>query len=600
MSREDGFTQSYLGELGALRKDGLEFAERFPKVAARLKLGEEGSTDPHVERLIESFAFLTARVQRKLDDDYPELSASLLEVLYPQLTRPVPSMAVVEVELDFEQSVPTSGLTLPRGTPFVSKPVRGAPLRFRSTAPLTLWPVRIMDAGVEAPSAEDQVRYPAARSAIRLQLRAEGEHPFGVLEIEQLRFFLRGDATTVAELYDLLLANVTGIEVSAGKRAFSIDPGELGTVGFSDDEAALPYPRRSFEGYRLLQEYFAFPAKFHFFDLGGLAPLQGRSADEIEIRFLLDREPRVPAASIEAKSFSLANVPIINLFETTADPVLLSPFTSEHLIMPDAQRPMDLEIFSVEEVVAVGTDGAQRPCAKFYSLGRGEHKAAAYWQPLRRPSRRKGDEGTDVSLALVDLDMKHATIADGTLHVKVVCTNRDLPHSSGQWGRDDDFRPEGVTGVLGARCVHQPTRAHRPSLEGRDQWKLVSHLALNYLSIVHEGRDALREILQVYDLTGLPANRDQIEGILDVRSEPGVRWLASRFGSGFGRGVKTTLVLDRERFVGASVLLFAGVIERFLALYCAINSFSELALETPQDQTEVYRWKPRAGERILL
>ncbi|MHC4959424.1 MAG: type VI secretion system baseplate subunit TssF [Planctomycetota bacterium] len=591
----DAFTRSYLSELEALRREGADFADRYPKIAGRLKLGDEASPDPHVERLLESFAFLTARVQRKLDDDYPQLSQSLLEVLYPQLTRPIPSMAVAEIGLDYDQSIPAAGRAIPAGTPFVSKPVRGEPLRFRSTAPARLWPIKLVRADVTPPRGDDLARHARARSVLTLHIESVGAK-LSELELDELDIYLKGEPATVHEIYDLLGGALVGLE-AGGKL---LDRSSLEARGFSDEEAMLPYPLRTFAGYRLLQEYFAFPAKFHFLRLTGLAEVRRRSESKLDLRFLLSREPRVPTAGITAENFSLNCVPLINLFEANADPIVISPFVDRHPVVPDAQRPLDLEVYSVLKVEGVRAGESDRTSyAPFFSLHHGDEKRL-YWRAAREHSQRKGDEGTDVFLSLVDLDLDPSDPVDRTLHLRVLCTNRDLPFTSGQWGRPDDFRVEGVAGVAGVRCVHRPTKTLRPAGGGGRHWRLVSQLSLNHLSLVSEGRDALREILRVYDVAGTAANREQVEGILDVKSRPVSRWLRGEFGGGFVRGMRTTLTLDRDRFVGGSALLFASVIERFLALYGAINSFSELSLETPQDQGETHRWKPRAGARPLL
>jgi type VI secretion system ImpH/TssG family protein len=343
----DAFTRSYLAELEALRREGADFAERYPKIAGRLKLGDEASPDPHVERLLESFAFLTARVQRKLDDDYPQLSQSLLEVLYPQLTRPIPSMAVAELSLDFDQSIPAAGRAVPAGTPFVSKPVRGEPLRFRSTAPARLWPLKIARAEITPPRGDDLARHPRVRSVLTIQVEAVGTK-LSELELEELDLYLKGEPATVNELYELLCGGLAGLE-AGGK---ILERSSLEARGFADDEAMLPYPLRSFAGYRLLQEYFAFPAKFHFLRIRDLGDVRRRSDTKLDLRFLLAREPRVPTASVTADNFSLHCVPLINLFESNADPIVVSPFVDRHPVVPDAQRPLDLEVYSILNLLA--------------------------------------------------------------------------------------------------------------------------------------------------------------------------------------------------------------------------------------------------------
>ncbi|MEE8106477.1 MAG: type VI secretion system baseplate subunit TssF [Planctomycetota bacterium] len=594
---QDGFTEHYLRELEALRKDGRDFAERFPKIAGRLKLEDTGSADPHVERLMESFAFLTARVQRKLDDDYGELSDAMLEVLYPHLLRPIPSMAVVELSPDLEQNLPAAGLRVPKGTRFLSKPIRGEPLVFRSTAPATVWPIQVKHASIESPDSALLDRVPAARAVLRLGLSCLGSYEFSALRLQSLRIFLRGDERVVAELYEFLGAHSGTLEIedANGRRVASAS--KIQPLGLAESEASLPYPARSAPGYRLLQEYFAFPQKFHFIGIDGLRGLAG---SEATLHIPLMRDPAINTAQVSPENFSLSAVPLVNLFPMTADPITTTADATEYDVVPDTQRVNDLEVYSVESVTSVPAGGGERTAVPpFFSVSHDSRaEPTAHWHMRRRASRKKGDDGTEVALAFVDLDRSSAAIPDRTLHVEIFATNRDLPAQSTQWGKADDFRLEGVPGVSSVRCIHRPTPTQRPKLSGAENWRLVSQLSLSHLSFANV--ESLRELLRVYDIAGSPSTRQQIEGVRDVRSEPTTRWVRSRFGAGFCRGMRTRLVVDRERFLGASPFLFAGVLERFFGMSCAINSFSELVLETPQDHGEVYRWNPRAGEQVLL
>jgi type VI secretion system protein ImpG len=595
---QDGFVRTYRAELEALRTEGEAFAERFPKIAGRLRLGDDANPDPHVERLVESFAFLASRVQTKLNDDHPELSDAMLELLYPHLTRPIPSMSVVEVEPDPGVSMPAAGVSIVRGTTFLSRPIDGEPLTFTSSADLTLRPIRVTGATVGLPSVEERRDHPKARATLSLELQSEGEHSFPDLAIDKLRFFLKGDVGVTGDLYELLAADV--MQIGVGDQVVPLDC--LRPMGFDDDEAMLSCPRRSFTGYRFLQEYFAFPAKFHFFELSGLnaAAISGK---KLELRFVLRREPRVPETSIEAANFALNCVPLVNLFEVGADPIMLQPFVSEYDVVPDKRHPLMYEVYGIEELSATVQGGGDRQTyLPFFSLhgGAGADQDGVYWQARRRASRRKADDGTEVSVSLVCLNLDRAPVDGGTLHIRLQCTNRDVPFRSGKWGTDEDFRPEGVSGISVVRCVHRPTRTLRPPLRGAAQWRLISQLSLNYLSLVREGRTALREILRIHDVADSAASAREVEGLLDVQCEAAVSWMQNEFGSGFVRGLHTTVKLDREAFVGSSMVLFASVLERFLALYSAINSFSELSLETAQDEGEVLRWPPRSGERVLL
>lgn len=599
----DEFVNEYLRELEYLRREGRDFAADHPKVAGRLRLQDNESQDPHVERLLEGFAFLTARIQRKLDDDHAELASSLLGVLDPHLVRPVPSMCLAEVALDTEQSVPAAGKVIPRGTTFSSPPVRGEPLKFRSTADVTLHPIRVSELRVEAPDARAWGQGSGVRSLLHVGLTAAGEHPFGVMGIDDLRFTLKGTDRIVYDLYESLTTSVVEVVIaSGGRELLRLPAGSLVPCGFDEAEASLPYPRRSFAGYRLLQEYFAFPDKFHAFRLTGLDALAGLKARDLEVRILLSREFEVEVAEIGPGNLSLGAVPLVNLFAMTADPVLVTPYQSEYDVVPDAHRARDLEVWSVEGVTGISARTGERVAYEpFYSLrhGRQVDGPQAFWHDRRRPSQRVGDNGTEVSLALVQLDMTRAELEEQTLHLELLCTNRDTPANVSQWGGARDFQIEGVTGIKSVSCLERPTRALRLDA-GSSHWRLVSGLALNYLSLVGDGGENLREMMRTYDLADTPATRQQIDGVQDVVAESVVRRVRAQRGAGFCRGMRATLTLDRSHFVGASPVLFAAVIDRFLALSCAVNSFSQLALQTPQDQGLVHEWPPRTGEQIVL
>lgn len=608
----DGFNEHYLRELDYLRRQGKEYAQRHSKIAARLDLQEGAPQDPHVERLIESFAFLTARIQRKLDDEYEELVDGLLGVLYPHLAAPIPAMAVVEAELDLEQSVPARGKVIPAATTFRSRSVRGEPLRFRSSAPAVLWPIEITTARLEAPTEELRQRHPRARKVLRLALSARGEHPFGVLEISKLQLFLKGESALAWELHETILLGLLDAELvlpSADGRkplaSLSLGRGAVRPWGLDDEQALLPGPRRSFASYRLLQEYFAFPPRFRLLEIAGLDVLRGHKSARLDLVFVLDRGLPHPEERLDAQHFSFACLPLVNLFEHTADPIPLQPLTTEYDLVLDRNRMQDLEVHSVPEEGVLGTSslrGDKTVYAPLFSLRHlpRSSEPPIFWHLRRRAARAVGDQGTDVSLVFVDPSLQRRTPADEKLEVRALCSNRDLPHALGGWGQEDDFQVEQVTGLRAVRCIEGPTPTRRMELSGSAHWRLLAQLSLSHLSLVREGegKEALQALLHVHDHGG--QGRDEIDAIQDVRSETVVRRVRGELGSGLCRGLRTTLVLERSGFVGGSALAFAAVLERFLARAAAIHSFSELALEMAPDSETVYTWPPRAGEKVLL
>jgi type VI secretion system protein ImpG len=384
-----------------------------------------------------------------------------------------------------------------------------------------------------------------------------------------------------------------------------LPPSSIKPVGFEFDEGMLQYTARSFTGYRLLSEYFVFPDKFLFFDVTELdKAAQAGFGDQFEVIIHL-RNVTPPRSLVDTETFQLGCTPIINLFNKIAEPIQLTQQQNEYHIIPDVHRQMATEIYSIDSVMTIDPTGQHsREYQPFYSYRHAydREREKTFWYATRRPSERKEDTGTEVYLSLVDLGFDPNVPAVETITTHVTCTNRDLPGKLPFGGKDGDFEIEGTRPLSRLRCLKKPTNTIRPPLGRSLHWRLISHLTLNHLSIVNdEGHpDALREILLLYDLMDSPATRKQINGIEKLRSRRVVRQTGSRIGTGFVRGIETTLEFDEEQYVGSGVFLFAAVLERFLGLYASMNSFNQLVIKIKQREGYSRQWPPRAGQQILL
>jgi type VI secretion system protein ImpG len=369
----------------------------------------------------------------------------------------------------------------------------------------------------------------------------------------------------------------------------------------------LPYSARSFAGYRLLTEYFAFPDKFLFFDVTGL-DRAARAGFGERFDLLIYLKDVMPTDSpLSRETFQLGCTPIINLFQKIAEPIQLTQQQNEYHVMPDVHRQMATEIYSVDSVTTTDPYLQQsRQFQPFYSFRHAYDRDhdRTFWYVTRRRSQKKDDDGTDIYLSLVDLGFNPHVPAAETVTVHTTCTNRDLPGRLPFGGRENDFEIESGAPISRLRCLKKLTDTVRPPLRRGGHWRLISHLSLNHLSIVnsdHQGSpDALREILLLYDFMDSTATRKQILGVSSVSSRRVVKQVGSRIGAGFVRGIETTIEFDEEQYVGSGVFLFASVLERFLALYASINSFSQLVARTKQREGNLKRWLPRAGEQTLL
>jgi type VI secretion system protein ImpG len=601
----------YNRELTFIRKLAIEYAEDHPDVAARLRISPQSGegTDPHVERMISAFAFLTARIRQKLDDDFPELAHALLGVLYPHYLAPIPSMAIVEFQLDRGQAGLADGYPVGTGQVLETEPVDGESCTYRTCYPVRVWPIEIVEASLgRIPASPGVAKDVNALLRIRLKCFAK-DMTFGQLSLESLRFYLNGQAQHVFALYELIFNHLTEVRVTAQENSAKSEPLDLRVVGFDAAEAVLPFGARSFPGYRILAEYFAFPQKFCFFELSGLTDqVRSKLGNEVEICLYLDCPTPDWAANVSSSTFRLGCTPVVNLFKLIADPIPLSHQESEYRVVPDRRRPgASCEVYSIAKVTAISPRGDSVAYEPFYSLKHAAKpgaEAKRFWLANRRPSSRSEhdvSQGTEVYLSVVDLAFNPSSPADWTLEIETECLNRDLPEHLPPGGGHPRFQlTDG--GPVAIVPLTPPTPTRRPSLGPGTLWRIISHLSLNHLSITGSGEstDALKEILKLYDYTDSPETQSRIDkGIVKVSSSRVTGRVKGDPAGGVCRGVRVEIEFDEERFTDRGLFLFATVLERFLGLYAAVNSFTQLSITSKQRPRILRLWPPRSNHLIL-
>jgi type VI secretion system protein ImpG len=605
----------YNRELSYIRRLAGQFAEDHPKIAGRLRLGHDAAQDPHVERLIEAFAYLTARVRHKLDDEFPEITEALMGVLYPHYQAPIPSMSIVQFHLDPEQDQLTTGYAIAPGTELDTEPIQDEPCRFRTCYPVTLWPIEVRSATLSQPPFQAPITPRAGKAASVLRLVLAGRSPavnFSKLELGSFRFYLRSQPQYAYLLYELIFNNVIDVAIAPDAKDATpelLDRRCIRPTGFERDEGILPYSNRSFLGYRLLSEFFAFPEKYLFFELTGLSQrVLSRIENRLEIFLYLNRTAPDLEHNLSAETFRLGCTPVVNLYKLVAEPIRLTHTVPEYHVVPDARHPRAHEVYSIDRVTAVSPENEEVEFLPFFSVKHAARGPAfqTFWHMARRPAESAVDPtdgGTEVHLALVDPGMRPSAPADWTLSVETTCLNRDLPHRL-PFGGDQPHLQFVEGGALVSRitCLTPPTATLRPAMKQGVLWRLISHLSLNHLSLVggQKGADALREILKLYDFADSASTRAVIEGIVDVDSR-GSTCRVNRDGiSTVCRGVDVTVRFDPEKYSGGGFHLFAAVLDHFLSLYCTINSFTRLVTVTGGRGGELHRWAPRLGEKILI
>lgn len=601
----------YNRELAAIRRLAGEFAEANPKVAGRLRLTPETVDDPHVERLLEGVAFLAARVQHRLDDELPELTDALLELLCPHLLAPVPSLTTVRL---LPKPEATGASRVARHTALETEPVRGERLTYRTCQETVLWPLSIEGAKLSGLPLPAPPNPQAARAVAALRLTLGTTLP-GLLiaetGLDRLRLHLRGPGQQAAQILELLCTATIGIALADGPgdpRPTFLPGSALRQVGFEPEEAALPWPPRAFSGHRLLTEYFAFPQKFLYIDIDGLeARAMVQRAPTMEVFIYLSRAVPELERALGLDNFALGCTPAINLFAQPCEPIALDGTQSDWLVVPDARRPAALESYSIETVrLTRPEDPRPKRVPAFHRLkhqeGSDEEAQGLSWLASRRPAPGLLG-GSETRLMLRDPHFDPALPADGVLSVDALCCNRDLPSLLPFGNGQPRLRitdPEAP--ASSAECLSPPTPTLRPQLRERSGWRLVSHLALNHLGVTGgpQAAQALKEMLRLHDLRDTPETRIAVEGLVSVTAAPGIARLPGVRPGSFARGLEVALTFEPQAWQAGGLFLLAGVLERFLALQVSVNGFVRTRAMLRGRTDAAASWPPRSGTRVLL
>lgn len=617
----------YNQELQHIREMAGEFAQEFPKIAGRLGLDSFECADPYVERLLEGFAYLSARVQLKVDAQFPRFTQHLLEMVYPHYLAPTPSMAVVQLKPDLMEGSLNEGFLIPKATALRSQIHKNeqTACEYRTAHDLTLWPLELvsadylsgagMVANLGAPSLQ------GLKAGIRLRLKATAGLKFNQLNLDNLPLYLRGVGELPMQIYEQLLANTIAVVVQPVNRPVAwqhlIKNSAIRSLGFEENQALLPYTPRSFQGYRLLQEYFAFPERYMFVELTQLQAALRQCADsELDIIILLNRHNPQLVNAIDASHFALFCTPAINVFPKRVDRIQLNQQNADYHIVPDRMRPLDYEVYQLTEVIGLGSnDDDKQPFLPFYQANETvSHKQQrAYYSLIRTPSVRSSKQklhgprssyvSNELYIALVDANEAPFRSELRQLSISTLCTNRDLPLQLPIGIGKTDFTMQMGAPVEAILCLSGPTKP-RPSSAYKDTtWNLINHLSLNYLSIVNnndaEGAKAFRKLLSLYGDNSDASFRKQIEGILAIKTKPIVRRINTAGPIVFGRGLELSITVDESAFEGSGVFLLGMVLEQFFAHYVSINSFTETVLKT-SERGEIMRWATRIGQRHLI
>ncbi len=619
------FLGLYNNELHHLREVAAEFARDFPKIAGRLALDKEAKEecpDPFVERLLEGVAYLGARVQLKLEAEFPRFTRSLLETVYPHYLCPTPSMAIVHMEADLNSAGTPEGFLIPRGSALQgTSSASDTVCEFRTAHDVRVWPLKVAEGKYLTRNMSELglTNTYGAKAAIRIRLQLQGELKLKALQLNQLPFFVRGLNEVPAAIMEQIFARGSRVIIKTAKAQGNVchvmPATTLRRVGLRQSEALLPFAPRGFEGYRLVHEYFAMAERFLFFEFTELREaLQKCDCQAVDFIILLsEAEPRLESV-VDNQTFELFCTPIVNLFPKQLDPISLGDKFSEYHAIADKTRQLDYEIYQVEQVIGQGASAEARQMFQPFYLARDtDLESAAYYSCNRMPRVLSAREkqfgatssysGSEMYISLVD---GHAAPYNGDLaqlDVKALCTNRHLPIQLVTRQGRTDFRLNLFAPVSSIRCVVGPTVPKPAHPDGEIAWRVISHMSLNYLSLLNasdeSGPSGLREMLKLYCDSNDLRSQKQVDGIVAAFCEPITQRVEAPGPLTFGRGLRVTVDFDEHAFEGSGIFILGSVLEQFFAKYVSINSFTETVIRS-QQRGEIIKWPAHPGKRQII
>ncbi|KRW95738.1 type VI secretion system baseplate subunit TssF [Paracoccus sp. MKU1] len=613
------FLAAYEAELDHIRVLAGEFAALHPNVARNLSLDAVPCPDPYVERLLEGVAFLAARTRMKVEAEGQRFTAGVLDALWPDLAAPGPAMGIGVLQPGPQVQAMAGGHPVPRGSRFTAAAREGLATRatYATAQAVTLWPLALAAADYlpdRGALAAAGLAAPGAEAGIRISLHATGPAALSALALERLDLCFAGSARAGA-LFDAIFGNGLGAlarPARPGAQALSLDRPEL--VGTGDDEGLTPRLRRSFEGFRLLRDYFLMPERFHYLRLDGLAPAARQCGEGVALELAVPlARPEPLLEGLGRDDFRLFATPLVNLFEKECNFVELDARSTAHPVHPDRARTRDFEVYRLLRVADADREGADGLLCPAHAPEAPRHAGPVWWAE-RRPRRPATDEirrgQMRSSYAGHDLWISVSRAGDWMprrLDIRALCTNRDLPIL------DDTPRltPEGGEPVmrvdlLGPMRRPQPALAGAPPQAGQGgaaglddlTWRLVAQLASGHLSLAEAGRDGapLCALLALYADRGDPQLARHARAVAAISSRPVIARLDLPGPLAFGRGTEITLEIDEAPLAGASRLLLPALLDRLFARHASVNAFVRTRTRLVQKQEEM-SWPMRPGLR---
>jgi type VI secretion system protein ImpG len=438
---------------------------------------------------------------------------------------------------------------------------------------------------------------------ISIQVINNGTEAIHQYPLDKLRFYI-GDISQRTQLYRMLSDKLVGCAIRVNGQVIPLDnfddkaDSALEWMGFSDDQNVLPDDAGSQRAYRLLQEYFAFPEKFYFFDITRLLDKHslGQAVNSFELLFMLNESSGT--VNLNKNSFVLNCFPAINLFAKSFKPIQLKQNQHEYRLLADERNYLQVEVHSISEVRSISFNGKGNTISAWLGTN-AKPTANQYYVTRLTELLTPGERGCDTYLSIYDANFSPSQSIDQTITVKGWCNNRRLPEALrvGQ-----KLQLIGAGPLLNADVVEMPTKFKGASLDGENNIKLLSQLSLN-LHALGEGDnrlELLRQMLRLYCDPLAISHTRQLDGLTHMQSKAVVKRIGGQMWRGHCRGTRISLSINEDYFDGANPLLLGGVLSYFFGLYTTLNHFVQLQLISDKREGVWKQWQPRIGEQVIL
>jgi len=599
---DDNLVRYYQDELDYLRSSGQEFAKQYPKIARRLELSDGESPDPHVERLLESFAFLTARLSRAIDDRFPQTAQALLSVLYPHLINPVPAMAIAKLQVDSSQIAPDKGYHLQKGTQLLAHSIENVQCRFRTVYDLQLWPISIQSVDIVSRDSFTFEKTPENHWFLKITISSKTA-PLGAMALEDLLVHISSNWVKANLLHEALFSEYAGnVHVTTDEQTIAVGGCDLEEVGYKRDELAIPVPDYSLHHYALFQEYFHFSEKFLFFRITALQAGIRKLAPQKQMHILIPiKNPAVfKQQGVDATSFSLNCLPVINLFDRPADPIRIHHRHLRYRLIPDIRRERTTEVYSIQDVEGI-EEKSQNIIQynPYYGIEAHDSTKGSFWLAQRVPAELRGMPGTDIYLSFINRDFQPIKAKDIIVTAKITCTNRYL---ADQLSANSLLQPEDKAPVLKITLLNKPASQNYTMHDGESLWMLISQLSSNYLGVLDtsQGLNALKEFLYLFASRYPDQPTTTIEDLKNMKISQVTRRFGQEAWRGFVQGYKIQLEMEKTNHQGGNNLILGTILKMYFGSLVHWNSFVECSLNDGKNNGEWMKWQPQPGAQVQL